>query len=134
PVLATEVPTAANGGVVANGSKMEVTWKLRDGVKWHDGAPFTAEDVKFTIDVALHPNTRITSRDGFDKIEKIEILDPHTIKLYFKQVYAPHDLIFYNTGAILPKHLLGKMIEDPKGDSINKADFNRAPVGTGPYK
>lgn len=134
PVLATEVPTVDNGGVVVKDGKMEVTWKLRKGVKWHDGEPFTAEDVKFTIDVIMHPKTLVTSRDGFDKITKVEIADPYTIKLYFKQVYAPHDLLFYNTGAILPKHVLGKNIVDLKGESINKSDFNRAPIGTGPYK
>lgn len=134
PVLATEIPTVENGGVVADGEKMIVTWKLRKGVKWHDGQPFTAEDVKFTLDVMMHPNTRVTSRDGFDKITKTEILDPHTIRFTFKTIYAPHDLLFYNSGAILPKHLLADFIKDPKGDSINKAPFNRAPIGTGPFK
>ena len=134
PVLATEIPTVENGGVVVTGKQMAVTWKLRKGVKWHDGQLFTADDVKFTWEVMMHPKTRVTTRDGFDKITKAEVLDSHTIRFDFKQIYAPHDLLFYNTGAILPKHVLGPLLEDPNGDSINKSGFNRAPIGTGPFK
>ncbi|MEB3329010.1 MAG: peptide ABC transporter substrate-binding protein [Candidatus Sericytochromatia bacterium] len=134
PVLAMEIPTVENGGVVVQGDRMVVTWQLREGVTWHDGQPFTADDVKFTWEVIMHPKTRVTSRDGFDKIDRIEILGPHRIRLHFKQIYAPHDLLFSGGGAILPRHVLERYLQDPNGDSINQAPFNRAPIGTGPFK
>ncbi|MEB3284202.1 MAG: peptide ABC transporter substrate-binding protein [Candidatus Sericytochromatia bacterium] len=134
PVLAREIPTIENGGVTLTGTGMSVTWKLRKGVRWHDGAPFTAEDVKFTWEVIMHPKTRVTSRDGFDKITQAVILDPYTIRFDFKQIYAPYDLLFSGGGAILPKHILNPYLQDPRGDSINKAPFNRSPIGTGPFK
>jgi peptide/nickel transport system substrate-binding protein len=136
PVLATVVPSVENGLVKAlpKGQGMVVTWPLRRGVTWHDGKPFTADDVSFTYRVIMHKNTRIATRDGFDKISRVEILDPYTIRFTFRQIYAPHELLWHNTGAILPKHVLESYIQDPDGDSINKAPFNRHPVGTGPFK
>ncbi|HYS27917.1 MAG TPA: ABC transporter substrate-binding protein, partial [Candidatus Limnocylindria bacterium] len=50
PQLATNVPTVENGDVKVNGTTMDVTWKLRHNVKWHDGMPFTSKDVKSTFD------------------------------------------------------------------------------------
>jgi peptide/nickel transport system substrate-binding protein len=55
PVLAAEIPDIENGGIAADG--MSVTWKLKQGVKWHDGEPFTAEDVVFNWEYATDPET-----------------------------------------------------------------------------
>ncbi|MFN3431104.1 MAG: ABC transporter substrate-binding protein, partial [Candidatus Sericytochromatia bacterium] len=131
PVLAAQVPTVENGLVKTEGKKMIVTYPLRKGVTWHDGQPFTAEDVKFTFEVIMHPKTLVTTRTGYDKIERVEVVNPHTVRMVYKEVYAPYQDRF---STVLPRHLLAKTIEDPKGDSINKDAFNRRPVGTGPYK
>lgn len=131
PVLAETFPTVENGLVKTVGKKMIVTYPLRKGVKWHDGQPFTAEDVKFTFEMIMHPRTMVTSRQGYEKIEKVEVVDAHTVRMTYKEVYAPY---YDRFSAILPKHLLAKELDDPKGDSINKSAYNRHPVGTGPYK
>ena len=69
PLLAAEVPTLANGGVtLPPGGGMDVVWKLRPGVKWHDGTPLTSADVKFTVDAINGPNYNPESTDGFDPL------------------------------------------------------------------
>lgn len=120
--LAAEVPAVNNGGVSPDG--LTVTYKLRSGIAWHDGAPFTAEDVQFTWQVIMNPNNHIVLRDGYDKISSIEMPDQYTVKVKFKEYYAPYLTLF---STILPKHLLASA-------DINKGQFNRAPVGTGPFK
>ncbi|WP_425057677.1 Oligopeptide-binding protein AppA [Sporomusa carbonis] len=123
PDLAIDVPTTANGGVTPDG--LTVTYHLRQGVTWHDGTPFTADDVKFTWQVIMNRKVNVVSRDGYDRINSIEIPDKHTVIIKFREYYAPYLTLFTT---ILPKHIL-----ETAGD-INKAPFNRAPVGTGPFK
>ena len=55
PILAAEIPSIQNGGLAADGKS--VTWKLKPGVKWHDGKPFTADDVVFNWEYASDPAT-----------------------------------------------------------------------------
>jgi len=122
PDLALEVPTVQNGGVSRDG--LTVTYKLRQGVVWHDGAPFSAEDVRFTWQAIMNRKNNIISRDGYDKIAAIDTPDQFTVVIRFKEYYAPYMSLF---STVLPKHLL-------ESADFNKAQFNRAPIGTGPYK
>ncbi len=126
PLLATEVPTVDNGGVRLRGDGgMDVTWKLRPDVTWHDGQPFTSADVKFTVDAINGPNYNPESTDGFDRITSVDTPDPLTAVVHYKEIYAPYDIQFIR-GA-LPKHVL-------EGRDIDRAqDYNRNPLGTGPY-
>ena len=127
PVLAAEVPTTENGGVVlrADGG-MDVTWKLRPGVKWHDGVPHSAADVKFTVDAINKGDWKPESVDGFDRITSVDTPDSLTAVVHYKEVYAPYRLQFVR--GTLPRHKL-------EGRDLNSAnDYNRAPLGTGPYK
>ncbi len=127
PLLATEVPTLENGGVVVhpNGT-MDVTWKIRPGIRWHDGVPFTSADVKFTVEAINSPDYNPESTDGFDRIERVDTPDSLTAVVRYREVYAPYALQFVR-GA-LPKHSL-------EGRDIDKAqDYNRNPLGTGPYR
>ena len=127
PVLAAEIPTTENGGVVvrADGG-MDVTWKLRPGVKWHDGVPHTSADVKFTVDAINKGDWKPESVDGFDRIASVDTPDALTAVVHYKEVYAPYQLQFVR--GTLPKHVL-------EGRDLNTAnDYNRAPLGTGPYK
>lgn len=123
PDLAVDVPTTANGGVTPDG--LRITYRLRQGVKWHDGMEFTAEDVKFTWQLIMNRKVNIVWRDGYEKISDIETPDKYTVVIKFKEFYAPYLTLFTT---ILPKHRL-----ENAGD-INKAAFNRAPIGTGPFK
>ncbi len=131
--LAVEVPTVENGGVKVTGKTMTVTYKLRDA-KWHDGKPVTSEDVKFTWQVYLDPTVRAGSRDGWDKIDRVDTPDAHTVVAHFKEIYAPYINLF---GNIMPKHLLEPdlKVQDKPGDSrFNHSAWNRHPIGSGPFK
>ena len=127
PVLAAELPTLENGGVRlrADGG-MDVTWKLRAGVRWHDGVPHTSADVKFTVDAINKGDWKPESVDGFDRITAVDTPDSLTAVVHYSEVYAPYLLQFVR--GTLPKHLLA-------GRDLNTAnDYNRAPLGTGPYR
>jgi peptide/nickel transport system substrate-binding protein len=121
--LATEVPTRRNGGVSPDG--LTVTYKLRSGVTWQDGAAFTSADVKYTWETIMNRKVNVISRDGFDKIAAVDTPDSNTVVIRFKEYYAPYLTLF---SVILPKHIL-----ENAGD-LNSAAFNRAPIGTGPFK
>jgi len=127
PVLAAEIPTLENGGVKqrADGG-MDVTWKLRPGVKWHDGKPHTSADVKFTVDAINKGDWKPESTDGFDRIASVDTPDSLTAVVHYKEIYAPYQMQFFR--GTLPKHVL-------EGRDIDKAnDYNRNPLGTGPYR
>ncbi|MGE0813662.1 MAG: peptide ABC transporter substrate-binding protein [Vicinamibacterales bacterium] len=127
PLLAASIPTLANGGVVLRpDGGMDVTWRLRPGVTWHDGTPHTSADVKFTVEAINSPAYNPESTDGFDRITSVDTPDPLTAVLHYKEVYAPYQLQFVR--GTLPKHVL-------EGRDIDTAnDYNRAPLGTGPYR
>ena len=127
PLLAAEVPTLENGGVrMRPDGGMDVTWRIRPGIKWHDGVPFTSADIKFTVEAINSPDYNPESTDGFDRIEAVETPDSLTAIVQYREVYAPYALQFVR-GA-LPKHVL-------EGRDIDGAqDYNRNPLGTGPYR
>ena len=127
PLLAAEVPSLANGGVVLRpDGGMDVTWKLRPGVTWHDGTPFTSADVRFTVEAINDPGYNPESTDGFDRISSVDTPDPLTAVVHYKEIYAPYALQFVR--GTLPRHVL-------QGRDIDRAsDYNRAPLGTGPYR
>ncbi len=82
PILAAEIPSKENGGVAADGRS--VTWKLKPNVKWHDGKPFTADDVVFNWQYAANPATAATTSGSYNDI-KVEKIDDLTVKILFKQ-------------------------------------------------
>ena len=127
PLLARDVPTVDNGGVkTRSDGGMDVIWKLRPGITWHDGVPFTSADVKFTVDAINSPSYNPESTDGFDRITSVDTPDPLTAVVHYKEIYAPYDIQFIR--GTLPKHLL-------EGRDIDRAqDYNRSPLGTGPYR
>ena len=127
PLLAERVPTLENGGVaVRPDGRMDVTWTLRSGVRWHDGTPFTSADVRFTVDAINSPSYNPESTDGFDRITSVDTPDPLTAVVHYKEIYAPYDIQFIR--GTLPKHILD-------GRDIDRAqDYNRGPLGTGPYR
>jgi peptide/nickel transport system substrate-binding protein len=128
PFLAAEIPTLENGDVAADGKS--VTWRLKQGVRWSDGAPFTADDVKFTYDYITNPATAATTAANYAGIESVDVVDDHTVKITFKEVTPAWSIPFVGVqGLILPKHVF----EAYKGDNPVDAPANMLPVGTGPY-
>lgn len=124
PVLAKEIPSIQNGGISEDG----LSWKisLREDVKWHDGEPFSAEDVAFTLELIMNPDFKASSRLGYDQITDIEVVGPTEISWKMKRSYAPLMSILAST-FIVPKHILADA-SDP-----NTTPFSNAPVGTGPF-
>ncbi|MDQ2786603.1 MAG: ABC transporter substrate-binding protein, partial [Chloroflexota bacterium] len=92
PVLAKEIPSTANGELAADG--MSVTWKLKDGVKWSDGTPFTSADVKATWQYIMKPETGATDIATFEPIASIDTPDATTAKITFKAPTAAWYLPF----------------------------------------
>ena len=129
PVLAAEVPSRANGGLSADAKS--VTYKLKPGVKWADGRPFTAADVVFTYQFVTTKESGATTYASYDPVEKVEALGPTTVKITFKAPTAAWYVPFLGTsGSILPKHAL----EGYVGANARNAPFNLKSFGTGPYK
>jgi len=128
PQLAAEIPTRANGGLSEDGKT--VTWKLKPGVKWHDGKPLTADDAVFTWEYAKDPATAAYTTGAYKDI-KVEKVDDLTFKVIFAEP-TPFwaDPFVGVTGQILPKHQFGDYI----GAKSREAPGNLKPVGTGPYK
>jgi len=129
PILAQEVPSLQNGGLSKDG--MNVTWKLKQGATWHDGKPFTADDVIFTWEYAADTATAATTVGSYEGIERVEKLNSHAVKVVFKKP-TPYwsDAFCSFRGMILPKHLF----ESYKGAKSREAPANLRPVGTGPYR
>jgi peptide/nickel transport system substrate-binding protein len=131
PELLTVIPTQANGGISPDGKT--ITWHLRRGVRWSDGAPFDADDVVFSVKAILNPaNNEEQGTAGWDTIERVDELDPYTVVFHLKHAYGSYLPLFFGTAAdepcILPRHILGKL------PNINTAPYNLKPVGIGPFR
>ncbi len=140
PVLAETVPTVENGlwRVLPDG-QMEVTWKIHPAAAWHDGTPFTADDLVFTATIFQDrdlPEFRASS--VFDVIERLEVIDAKTLLTVWKRPFIRADNLFATgadtTAAPLPKHMLERTYVE------NKDAFRQAPywttdyVGAGPFR
>jgi len=147
PILASDSPSHSVAGMVYNGlvkydrdmnivgdlaeswdiskNGLVITFKLRKGVRWHDGKPFTAADVLYTYQVTTDPKTPTAYAGDFLKVKKAEALDDYTFRVTYDKPFAPA-LISWSS-AVLPRHLLA-------GKDITKSSLSRNPVGTGPYK
>jgi peptide/nickel transport system substrate-binding protein len=126
--LAAEIPSVQNGGVAKDGRS--VTWKLKKGVQWHDGKPFTADDVIFNWEYATDPATAAVTIGSY-KDMKVQKIDSHTVKIAFdKPTPFWADAFVGVRGMIIPKHLFDAY----KGAKSREAPANLKPVGTGPYR
>ncbi|MGA8191963.1 MAG: peptide ABC transporter substrate-binding protein [Acetobacteraceae bacterium] len=127
PVLAAEIPSIENGGLAKDG--LSVTWKLKQGVKWHDGKPFTADDCVFTWQYAADPATAATTIGSYQDVSAVKV-DDYTVRVEFEKP-TPFwaDAFVGAAGMLLPKHVF----EPYKGAKSREAPANLTPVGTGPY-
>ena len=129
PVLAADVPSVQNGMVSRDGTS--VTWRLKKNVAWHDGKPFTADDIVFNWEFVMDPATAATTQGQYRDIKTIDKVDAHTVKITFKQPMPFWAAAFCGpTGQIIPKHLFDGF----RGGKSREAPANLKPVGTGPYK
>jgi peptide/nickel transport system substrate-binding protein len=103
-------------------------FKLRPGVKWHDGKPFTAADVKFTLEAIVDPNVKALFRSQLQPLQRVEVVDPLTARVICKEPFPALPIVLGFNIFIAPKHLL-------EGKDLNTlAEFVARPVGTGPFR
>lgn len=108
----------------------DFTFKLKKNAKWHDGRPFTADDVVFTYQTMIHPKTPTAYKEDFKAVESIEAVDANTVHVRYPHPYAKA-LQSWGT-AMLPRHLLEPYVQEGR---LREAPQNRqSPVGTGPYR
>ncbi len=106
---------------------LTLTVKLRKGVRFHDGTPMTARDVKATLDAVMNPeNLTASIRSYFVDLDGYRAVDDHTFELKWKKPYFLANRNFLTTLVVMPAHAL-------KGD-FDKLAINRAPIGTGPFR
>ena len=125
PVLAKELPSIENGNVVLDGEKLTVTYNLLEGVLWSTGQPFTCDDVLFTWEAIVNPDSGAVSTSGYDQITSVECPDEITAVVTYEPFYAPYLGLF---STILPRHATGDPVD------MQKWVYNWSPVGTGPFK
>lgn len=147
PLLATDASSHAVAGQIYNGlvkydknlniigdlaesfdisqNGLNITFHLRHGVKWHDGAPLTSRDVLYTYRVTIDPKTPTAYAEDFKQVKSITAPDLYTIRVSYDLPFAPA-LASWGM-SILPAHLL-------EGKDITKSPLSRNPIGTGPYR
>ena len=124
-VLATQIPTTANGAVNLDpAGGMSVRWTLRPGIRWSDGMPLTSADVRFTWR-AVMTDPRVASREGYDRIADVDTPDDLTAIVRYRTIDVAFATRF---DALLPRHLLDG------ADAAALTAYSRAPLGTGPFR
>jgi peptide/nickel transport system substrate-binding protein len=129
PELAARVPSVQNGDISRDGKT--VVFRLRHGVKWHDGTPFTSADVKFSWQAVMNPANNVLSRTGYDIVTAVDTPDPYTAVVRLNRPFGPLLAEFFSggqTARIIPAHLLAGY------PNLNKVPYDEKPIGTGPYK
>jgi peptide/nickel transport system substrate-binding protein len=128
PILAAGIPTPQNGGIAPDG--LSVVWNLRNDVKWHDGVPFTADDVVFNQEFAADPASATVTLGVYEKV-RVEKLGSHKVRLRFRQPTPYWAEAFVGVrGLMIPKH----HFDAYRGSKSRDAPANLRPVGTGAYK
>ncbi|MGK8235087.1 peptide ABC transporter substrate-binding protein [Roseovarius sp. MS2] len=130
PYLAEEIPTVANGGVSED--LTSITWKIKPGITWSDGTPFTADDVKFTAEYCMHPEGGCAQLGKYEGVSSVEVIDDLTVKVNFSQpTPVPYGPFMGGQAPIIQ----AAQFADCLGAKAQEcADANFAPIGTGPFK
>ncbi len=133
PDLAAEVPTRENGGIAADG--LTYTLKLRQGVKWHDGQPFTSKDVVFTWNLLLNKDLGSPfTGELSERIDAVTAPDDYTVVFRMKKVVAPFLVSNLAAYDIVPEHVLrGVPVAEIKSHPFSTGD-PKASIGTGPFR
>ncbi|MGD1066543.1 MAG: ABC transporter substrate-binding protein [Vulcanimicrobiaceae bacterium] len=128
PALAVQVPTRANGGISAD--SLRITYRLRHGVRWHDGHPFTSADVLASFRAVMDARNPVQTRHGYDQVTRVETPDPFTIVFHLRRPFAPFvGTVFAESDApyyVAPASLLH--------GALLRSAIGSAPIGTGPYR
>jgi peptide/nickel transport system substrate-binding protein len=129
PELAAELPTQENGGVLVNQEEqtMIVTWKMRRDIQWADGTPVTADDVIFTFDAIMDPETGAWI-PGIDYVESVEKVDDYTFSIHYNYIYPGYlTQLGGEQVAVWPAHYCDA------SQGFTAWDCGRKPLSNGPY-
>jgi peptide/nickel transport system substrate-binding protein len=129
PELAAELPTIEDGDVVVDEDNgiMDVTWKLRQDVKWSDGTPVTADDVVFTYNAIVDPVNGYWI-PGIDYVDSVEKTDDYTVVVHYNTIYPGYLTQFGGyLMAIWPAHYCDA------NQGFTQWDCGREPLSDGPY-
>ncbi len=150
PILATDTASSSINGLVFNGlvkydetlkitgdlaeswevgeGGLTLTFHLKRNILWHDGTPFTAEDVLYTYLRLRDPEVKTPYSSNYEKVKEVKVLNPHTFKVVYNERFVPA-LESWGMG-IVPKHVFG----GATGKNFNEHPANKRPIGTGPYR
>lgn len=130
PRLAEDIPTVENGGVSED--LKSITWKLKEGLKWSDGTPVTAEDVAFTAEYCMSPEGGCAQLARFEGVKNVEVIDERTVKVNFTEPRSdPYSAFVSGHSPILQKAQFQECL-GAAAPTCTKQNFN--PLGTGPFK
>ena len=127
--LAAEIPTTSNNGVSKDFKT--VTWKLRTGVKWSDGTPFTAKDVQFTFKYQCDKATAASTFDRCDNVDSVVAKDDTTVVVTYKESQPFYYQWGVGGGSLI---LQEKQYTSCVGAAAKNCAADQKPIGTGPYK
>jgi len=135
PALAEAVPTLENGlWKTTPDGRMETTWTIREGARWHDGAPFTTDDLLFTATVGRDREVAILNNAAWPSVEEVTALDERTLTVRWREPYIYADGVFSGgTTLPLPRHKLEAQYLESKADFPRLTFWLYDYVGTGPY-
>lgn len=128
PDLIEQIPTAHNGGVSED--NLTYTYHLRPDAVWHDGTALTSRDVAFTCAIMMNPDVPVESREGWDVIDSVVVVDDSTVTFRLREPYPDFVAETFNDEPVLPYHLLG----DVPAAEFHLAEFHRSPTGSGPFR
>ena len=141
PGKGDKIPVVAPMVLPATEHNPVIIFNLRKGVTFHDGHELDASDVEFTFKSIMNPKNLSPRTPDYEPVKQLEVLDKYRVKITYKRLYSP---AFGTWGmGMLPEHLLNSEAlkkeaeskgEDPATFTMRDADFNRHPVGTGPFR
>ena len=136
PMLAEAVPSLENGlWKLLPGGRMETTWRLREGTRWHDGALLTAEDLLFSLQVGRDREMSAFNSEAFASIEEARAPDSRTLAITWKEPFVDADgVLAARLNTLLPKHLLENAYQSDKASFLDLPYWTSEFVGAGPYR
>jgi peptide/nickel transport system substrate-binding protein len=131
--LAEELPSLEKGTWRVNpDGTMQTTWKLRPNIKWHDGTPFTTDDVRFAFELTKDPDLARSRGSGFEYLDSLTIQDAQTFVVNWKTTFG--EAYRQEVGTFVPRHLLEEAYRADKEAFTNSRLLSTQFVGLGPYK
>lgn len=136
PQLAEEVPTLDNHRwTLLPDGRMETSWTIKSGAAWHDGTPFTTDDLVFTAAMASDKSLPLFKDIAFDSVQSVKAVDARTLTITWLRPYTEADSMFSYAHALpLPKHILEKPYQEDKENLLQQPYWSQEFVGTGAFK